>query len=456
MTYQDREPLQDRATEQAVLGAMLEEAEARKRVQDVLVEEDFSHPQLRLIFTRLLEMMTLGKVVDHVTVPAYLREVGELERAGGTSYLADLASQNPTAAAVLDYAATVKRLSKLRKIRAAGERLAYEAQATEADPDVLCSDMASELYRIGVSATDDLLDWGRQVGGRTMDEIEAQSANEGHLLGIDTGIPKLNEYMPGWISGYYYLIAARPSAGKSAFMLEQCLQAAKAGKRVMVFSLEMPATMLGRRYLAHEMPKDLSTIMEGRFYGDDFDRAHAVFAESYQYRLKVCENPSLTAAQIRARARTQAAKWGGVDLIAVDYVQLIESGRRDQNDNSRMSGISRELKLLARETNCALLALSQLSRRCEEERRWPRMADLRDSGSLEQDADAILFLHFPTWLVNGGKPDPECKAIRAWTESMRGVYLAKNRNGRRVMTALSWHGGYQAFGGLELDREEER
>lgn len=456
----DLPPPSDLAAECATLGAMLMEREAISRVRDILKPQDFYSHQNALVYRVACELNAEGQVVDVVTVQSKLTDVKRLEAAGGVLYLHSLLDHSETSAAAEHYALIVLQKSKLRQLIAAADNLRHrtltEGNEGECGVDQLCSDMAEQLYRIGISQSDDMLDFGVDLGFQTYDELERQRTSEGKLLGIDTGIEQLNRYMPGWAAGSYNLIAARPSAGKSALALQMCLQAAKDGKRVLFFSLEMPTTMVGRRFVAHSLPRDLSVIMEAKLSSEDMRRVGDLFMDASKWRFRFCPTPGLTVSEIRARARTWAAKWGGVDLIVVDYLQLVEADERTTGEVARVTQISRRLKTLARETNAALLALSQLNRDSEKDRRWPQKHDLRESGSLEQDADTILFLYYPYWLVGRNVQDPECKSISGWTEQMRGVYLAKNRQGRLMMGAMHWNGGHQAFAGMELDREEER
>ena len=455
MTALDQTPQWSEEAEAAVVGACLTDPEAVAEVRDLLRPEDLYLQANRTIFRAVADLAGQGKPISLVAVDSFLRERGEAEGVGGMRYLTQLSEPFYSAFTAIHQVPVVVRFSKLRQIRSAAESLMYESQAPEADPAKLCSDMAERLYRIGISQTDDMLDLGRDVGKETWDEMERQR-EAGGLLGTDTGIPALNKYVPGWASGLYYLIGGRPSASKSAFALQQCIEAAMRGKRVLFFSLEMPTTMVGRRYLAHMIPHPLRDVMEAKLGEQQWRAAAAAFHKAYDYRFRVCPTAGLTISQIRARARTWAARWGGLDLIAVDYLQLAEADGRTQNDNARVSAISRGLKIMARETSAAVLALSQLNRRCEDERRWPQLHDLRDSGSLEQDADAVLFLHYPWWLLAAEKPDPEVESITKWTKHMRGLYVAKNRNGMRVMMPLAWNGDYQRFEGLESERQEER
>ncbi len=453
----DRVPPQDLAAEQAVLGAMLMERDAVLRVRDLLGQGDFYSPQHQLLYAAMCGLAAREQPVDLITVSSALQDAGQYESVGGRSYLIALQDPAPTAAAVETYAQQVLRKARLRALIQAADDLKCQAYAGEADPEELCSGTAERLYQIGARAVGEVEDFGRDIIPAEHDLLWEQSESPEHILGIDTGIPKLNRYIPGWLPSTVYMIGGRPSAAKSGFMLQQCVEAACDRKRVLCFSLEMPGGQLARRYFASTIPKDLSDVMQARLTDHELQGAMRAAGLAYEWQFYLCQRPALTASQVRGIARNVAARRGGLDLIAIDYIQLMEAEGRYQNDNARVAQISRGVKALSRELNVPVLALSQLSRKCEDERRWPRLSDLRESGNLEQDADVVIFLHYPKWLIGRAnqRPDPECPTIKEWTPHMRGLDIAKHRNGRLARFPIAWHGGYQRFTAAELDMDEE-
>ncbi|MFB3882526.1 MAG: replicative DNA helicase [Armatimonadota bacterium] len=426
----------DADAEKAVLGAMLLEKEAMAKAADLLTPQQFYSGQHQVLFEVLRDLQRRGEPPDPVVVKDALKRADQLEQVGGEQYLSELQTSAPTAAAIEHYVSIVQRCAQQRWLIQAARELESRAFQDGAAPEALCSDTAEELYRIAALKQGDFERFP-EMGARLIQQIEQQMNADGNVLGIRTGLSKLDDHVYGWCPGTSYVIASRPSAGKTAFCLQQCCQAAEQGKRVLFFSLEMTTESLGRRYLARQLPRDLADVMRAKFRVQDMEQIVDAFARTQDWRFWFSRRSDLTISQLRAEARNLAARHGGLDLIAVDYLQLLLPDRPGSR-NEELTQISHGVKALATELDCATLSLSQLSRDCEKERRRPQLSDLRDSGSIEQDADAVIFLHRPFW-------DPE------YPETQREIIIAKQRNGGLGRFDLYWSGEYQRFENQEID-----
>lgn len=442
----ERAPPQDLAAEQATLGAMLMEREAILRVRDILTPEDFYSPQHGMLYRRILDLFTANQAVDVVTLQSTLQDHDQLEEVGGLSYLADLQMGTPTAAMVARYAGVVKEKSTRRRLRALGADIMARADRDELA--ALCEDAATKLYGISSAGQDDFEPLP-DVLARVLDQLEEQVDSDRRVVGIPTGIAGLDRTISGWQVGTYNVIAARPGIGKTAFALEQSIRAAEGGKRVAFFSLEMTAESLGRRYIAHGIEEELRKVTGGWIARDRWDDIVTICAKTADWQFWLCKRADLRASELRAQARMLAGRVGGLDLIVVDYMQLVTadvSGSR----NEEMTQISQMLKAMSLELNCGLLALSQLNRAAERERRPPRLSDLRDSGSIEQDADLVLFIHYPTWddRFTDGEERPRKRRLE----------IAKHRNGPVGWCDVSWTEEFQRFQNLHeaTETEEDR
>ena len=419
----------DELAEQAVLGAMLTEREAIRRVVDTLREADFYGMQHREIYRAICGLYRANKPALIVTV---LDALGDRAAAvGGLSYLLELQEVMGTAAAVEHYAEIVRKHSRWRRLMKLGRSVWERAQA-EDDAEAISSEAAEELYQIGAGKAASFQHFGREVASEVVDRIEAQRASGRGTVGVGTGIPKLDDLISGWCPSTYYILAARPSVGKSALAWQTAVEAARQGYRTVVFCLEMSSVMMGLRYLARQVPKDLTALIEGKVDSAEWNTVVRVLGESYQWPLFLCQRSDLTISQMRSEVRKLTSTEGKIDLVVVDYIGLMNVEHRASR-NEEVSEISRGIKAMTQELGCAALAISQLNRQNEVDRRQPELRDLRDSGTLEQDADVVTFLHFPWWEAN-------------WPESQRWMVVAKQRNGACRRFLLHWNGTYQTFG----------
>ncbi len=446
----ERVPPQSLEAEHATLGSMLVEREAISAVAGVLCAADFYRPQHGALYQAMIDMFNASEAVDIVTLQARLQDREQLERVGGTNYLIELQESAPTAAAVGHYARIVKDKATLRNLIRAGGEIARAAQAA-GDEDVqsvvaTAQRMLAEVDK-GAGGMEGFLPWS-EVLKSTYNEFEVQMKAEKRTIGIPTGLSALDRTISGWQPGTYYVIAARPSIGKTAFALAESTEAAARGQRVAMFSLEMTAGAMVRRHWARRLELDLTRINNATVSQEDVDGLARVCNEGYKWPLYVCERSDLRIGQLRAQARHLAQKIGGLDLVVVDYLQLLGPDTRGRSRNDELTEVSAGLKAMCLELDCAVMALSQLSRDCEKERRVPRLSDLRDSGSIEQDGDVVIFLSWPIWL-------PEFQENGRPNKGLRRVDVAKQRNGQARWFDVAWAGPFQRFADLERNREEE-
>jgi len=442
----DRVPPQDMVAEQAVLGSMLVGRDAVSQAVDALVETDFYSAQHQYLFRVIRGLHRRDVPIDLVMVQGALQDGGHLEEAGGLPYLLRLQDEGLPAMQE-HYIGRVLEQSQRRELMAMAADVARRAGAE--DPMTMCEEVAKTLGRIQRTAGDGFEQIG-DVLGRVIDEIDEQMKSDHHTWGIPSEIRRLDELISGWTPSSYTVIGARPRIGKTAFAWQQAVQAAEAGGKVLFFSLEMAANALGRRMLSSRLEIELSQVMGARFERSRMENVVEMSAAASDWKLWICERADLTIGELRAQARRMATIQRGLDLIVVDYLQLLKAGYRCSSRNEEIGEVSRGLKALAQELRVPVIVLSQLNRECEREKRWPRLSDLRDSGSVEQDADLVLFIVWPIWMREWAGTTPEAQRE---ARGKRVLYVAKQRNGDTGKIEVSWSGAYQRFAALEASRE---
>ncbi|WP_054259986.1 replicative DNA helicase [Propionispora sp. 2/2-37] len=434
----DRVPPQNIEAEQSVLGAMLIEREAISKVAEFLRKEDFYREAHRLIYNAMLQLFNKNDAVDLITVTEYLRKEDKLEGAGGIAYVTSLANCVPTAANVLYHARIVEEKALLRQlINSATEIAGMGYEATEDVANILDE---AEKKILGVS--------NRKVGQdftpiksiifQAIDKIEQLYESKGGITGLATGFKDLDQLTSGLQPSDLILIAARPSMGKTAFVLNIAQHIAIREKQpVAFFSLEMSKEQLVQRMLCAEAPIDSQRVRIGQLEDKDWPKLIKAADRLSSSPIFIDDTPGITVVELRAKARRLKIEHG-LKLIIIDYLQLMQggtSGRGGENRQQEISEISRSLKSLARELNVPVIALSQLSRSVESRQvKKPMLSDLRESGSLEQDADIVSFLYREDYY----NPDTEKKNI---TE----IIIAKHRNGPVDTVQLFFHKQFTKF-----------
>lgn len=429
-----RHPPQDLAAEQSVLGGMLLSKDAVADVLERLRPGDFYRPAHQNVFDAILDLYSRGEPADAVTVAAELDRRGLLQRIGGAPYLHTLIATVPTAANAGYYAGIVAEKAVLRRLVEAGTRVVQYGYAGAEGADIaqVVDRAQAEIYDVTErSAASDCVAL-EELLGPTMEEIDAIAAHGGLAKGVPTGYHDLDEVTTGLHPGQLTLIAARPGVGKTVMacdVLRAC--SIRHGLPSVMFSLEMSKSEIVMRLLAAEAKVRLADMRAGRMTDDDWIRLASRLSDLSSAPLYIDDSPNLTLTEIRSKARRLKQR-NGLRLLVVDYLQLMSSGRRYESRQQEVSDLSRGLKLLAKELEIPIVALSQLNRGPEQRLdKKPMLADLRDSGSLEQDADIVLLLHRP----DGFNPDdPRAGEVE--------VTIAKNRAGAQARCSLAFRSAY--------------
>jgi len=442
----DRVPPQNLEAEQATLGAMLMERDAIARVVDLLEPDDFYSPQHQLLYRVITDLFNESKPVDLVTLQARLQDLGRLESAGGRSYLISLQDPAPTAAAVEYYARIVREKATLRALIQAGDEIKRLAQEiTDEEVESVVDRAESTIFTVGERTITPAFTPLRDLLGITYDRIDEMQESHRPGTGLLTGFDDLDSYTAGLQPSELVIIAARPSMGKTAFAMNIASNVARSqGKTVAIFSLEMSKEQLALRMLCSEAGVNQQNVRQGFVDRGDMDRIAIAANELYQAPIYFDDTPVMNVLQIRGKARRLRAEHG-LDLVIVDYMQLISGHGRYENRNQEISLIARSLKSLARELRVPIIACSQLSRAVESRGapHRPMLSDLRESGSIEQDADVVTFLYRPAYYG-----DQDLKAAGYDPDEQRQVaevILAKQRNGPTGVVRLTWLDQYVRF-----------
>ncbi|MBU2700633.1 replicative DNA helicase [Sporomusaceae bacterium BoRhaA] len=440
----DRVPPQNVEAEQSVIGAMLIEREAISKVAEFLQPEDFYREAHRLIYTTILDLFNKNDAVDMVTVTENLRKVDKLESVGGISYITSLANSVPTAANVIYHARIVEEKSLLRLLINAATEIAGMGYEGSEDAAQILDQAERKILEVS----------GRKMGHDftpintivmdAFNKIELLYASKGGITGLPTGFKDLDRLTSGLQPSDLILIAARPSMGKTAFVLNIAQHIAiKEKKAVAFFSLEMSKEQLVQRMLCAEAPIDAQRLRIGELEENDWTKLVRASDRLSAAPIFIDDTAGITVLEMRSKARRLKIEHN-LSLIIIDYLQLMQGSSgsgRSENRQQEISEISRSLKALARELHVPVIALSQLSRSVESRQvKKPMLSDLRESGSLEQDADIVAFLYREDYY----DPETEKKNI---TE----VIVAKHRNGPVDSIQLFFHKQWTKF--VDLSRQ---
>lgn len=391
-----RQPPQDVNAEQSVLGGMLLSKDAIADVVEKIQGHDFYRPNHHTVFEAILAVYSRGEPADAVTVAAELDRRGLLTRIGGAPYLHTLIATVPTAANAGYYAGIVAEKAVLRRLVEAGTRVVQYgyAGADGADVTEVVDRAQAEVFDVSRQRTRQDSQLLEDLLQPAMDEIEALA--DGAVTGIHTGFRDLDEILGGLRPGQFITIAARPGQGKSTLAMDWLRHCTiKARRPAALFSLEMDKSEIVMRLLSAEAKVNLSDMRAGRMRDDDWTRIAQRMPQISRAPLYIDDSPNLTINEIRAKSRRLKQR-GGLDLIVVDYLQLMSSGSRFENRQQEVAEYSRQLKLLAKELQIPIVALSQLNRGPEQRvDKKPMVSDLRDSGAIEQDSDIVILIHRP-------------------------------------------------------------
>lgn len=440
----DRIPPQNIEAEMAVLGAILLDSDALITVMEKISSEDFYRTAHQYIFTSMVELAQQDEPIDLVTLTAKLQDKKQLEDIGGISYLSQLANAVPTAANVDYYAQIVEEKSMLRRLIRTATQIVSSGYASEDDVAMLLSDAERRILEISQRRSGTGFVPIRDVLMEVFDRVEYLSQQRGGITGIPSGFRDLDKMTSGFQRSDLIIVAARPSVGKTAFALNIAQNVGvRAKETVAIFSLEMGAAQLVQRMICAEGNIEANAMRNGDLKGDDWEKLTMAIGSLSEANIYIDDSPSLTVADIRAKCR-RLKQEKGIGLILIDYLQLIQGRGRGDNRQQEVSEISRTLKQIARELNVPVIALSQLSRGVEQRQdKRPMMSDLRESGSIEQDADIVAFLYRDDYY------DKETEK-----KNIIEIIIAKQRNGPVGTVELAFLKQYNKFVSLDRTHQE--
>ena len=431
----DRTPPQDNAAEQSVLGSMLISKDAIADVVEVLQGVDYYRPAHEVIHDAIIDLYGRGEPADPITVSAELLRRGELQRVGGAPYLHTLSANVPIAANAGYYAEIVREKAILRRLVEAGTRIVAMGYAGEGQVDDVVDGAQAEVYKItDRRSTEDYAPLS-DIMNPVLDEIEAIGNREAGLYGVPTGFADLDDLTNGLHSGQMIIVAARPAMGKSTLALDFCRAASIQNNLTSCFfSLEMTRSEIMMRLLSAEAKVPLNHIRNGTMRDDDWEKLARKMGQVSGAPMFIDDSPNMTMMEIRAKARRLKQRHD-LKLIVIDYMQLMSSGKKVESRQLEVSEFSRQIKLLAKELELPIIALSQLNRGPEQRGdKRPMMSDLRESGSLEQDADMVILLHRDDVYEKESTRPGEADLI-----------VAKHRNGPTRDLTVAFQGHYSRF-----------
>jgi replicative DNA helicase len=436
--------------EQAVLGGLLIDPGAYDNVADQLIAQDFYRHDHELIYTAIAVLAGDAKPCDVVTVSQHLERIGKLEAAGGLAYLSSIARDTPTAANVRSYADIVRERSLLRQLIRAGTDIASAVYVNDGQTARELVDQAEQ--KVFEIAEGSFRKRDGAVAVRTLlpaviDQIDEWHNNPDKLRGLPTGFTDFDKLTGGLRAGDLVIIAGRPSMGKTTLAVNMAEYAAvNPGSKasVAIFSMEMPSEQVITRMLASIGGVPLNSLRTGKITDDDWVRITGATSQLSEAKIYVDETPALNPTEIRARAR-RVKREHGLDLVVVDYLQLMQVPGTNENRATEIAEISRGLKALAKELQVPVIALSQLNRGVEQrEHKRPVMSDLRESGALEQDADMILLIY-----------REEVYDKNTTKKGIAEIDLVKHRNGETGVFYLTFQGQYTRFANYAPDSYAE-
>jgi len=425
--------------EQAVLGGLMLDNEGWDKVAENVSEEDFYRKEHRYIFRAISQLASKMDPFDVVTVSEMLETMGEIESVGGLAYVGMLAKDTPTAANIDSYAKIVRDRSVLRQLIHVGTTISGSAFNTEGqETSQLLENAERQVFEIaeqqqrGKSGFTPV----RSLLAKAVDKIESLYEQDNPITGVSTGFTDFDEMTSGLQASDLVIVAGRPSMGKTTFAMNLAENVAiKAKKPVAVFSMEMPGDQLAMRMMSSLGRIDQHKVRTGKLDDDEWPRMTSAINLLAETQLFIDDTPALTPTEVRSRSRRLMREHGQLGLIVLDYLQLMQSPSSGENRVQQISDISRNLKALAKELNVPVIALSQLNRNLEQRpNKRPVMSDLRESGSIEQDADVIVFIYRDE-VYNEDSPD----------KGVAEIIIGKQRNGPIGTSRLTFLGQYTRF-----------
>ena len=425
--------------ERSVLGAMLQDGNAVLQAAEALVPEDFYQPQHKEIFDAMIKLHREQTTIDLIVLDTELARRGTLEGVGGAEYLVSLVSFVPTTVNVKAYITIVSEKSTLRKLIRASQEIAQECYTQQNPLQETLGHAEKAIFDIVMNrASGESLKHIRDVLYNTYAEIEELAKLKGRISGVPTGFTALDQMLTGFHGGELIILGARPSMGKTSLAMNMASYAALyGGKSVAVFSLEMPREQIALRMLCSDARVNMQSVRQGMLTSDDWMKLARSIGPMSNSRIFIDDTAGITPTQLRSRCRRLMMD-KGLDLIVVDYLGLMHADGKVESRQLEVSEISRQLKAIALELKVPLVACAQLSRaNANRENKRPALTDLRDSGSIEQDADVVMFIHREGYY----NPDTEDKNIGE-------IIVQKQRNGPLGTVKVAWLSEYTTYANL--------
>lgn len=437
MRQMERIPPHSDEAEKSVLGAALLDKEALFDVIEIVKEDDFYNEAHKEIFSAISDLFRRNEPVDTLTVTEELRKRKSLEMVGGVVYVAFLSTAVPTTANAASYARIISEKAMLRRLISVASEVIDDSYQEKNEAEYVIDQAEKNIFEIAQAKQSKDYAPLKEILWKNIQTIDEMSQKEGSLTGLTTGFLDLDEKTSGLQKSDLIILAARPSMGKTALALNIANNAAvKGGARVLIFSLEMSKEQLSQRILAIESRVEIQKLRTGsNVERRDWDNIHLALDQLSKADIFIDDTPGISVMEIRNKCRRLKAK-KGLDLVIVDYLQLMASDGKPESRQQEVSAISRFLKQLAREMDCPVVVLSQLSRAVESRMdKRPLLSDLRESGAIEQDADIVIFLYRDEYYnkENSQKPGT-CEVI-----------IAKQRNGPVGSIELAWQSVYTRF-----------
>lgn len=429
-------PPHDDAAELAVLGAMFLDREAASLALEMLTGEDFYRPDHRQVFEAAEELYHSGVPIDMITVKNKLEEKQVFDQIGGLPFLANISTSVGSSANMRHYAAIVEEKSVLRRLIRTANNISQMSYEGKTDVNAIMDTAEKGIFDIMQNRHSDQFHHIRDIAVDSIEKIEDIYRSKGKLTGVPTGFVDFDQKTAGLQKSDLILLAARPSMGKTAFALNIIQNAAiRSNVPTAVFSLEMSREQLVNRMLCSEAMLDAQRLRTGELTDSDWADLIQAMGPLSQAPIYIDDTPGVTPMEVRSKCRRLKVE-KGLGLIVIDYLQLMSGNSRNDSRQQEISEISRSLKAIAREMEAPVIALSQLSRACEQRAdHRPMLSDLRESGAIEQDADVVAFLYRDEYYF----PDTEKK-------NQAELIIAKQRNGPTGTVDLTWMGQYTKFG----------
>ncbi len=433
----ERIPPHNDEAEKSVLGAILLSQDALDEATEIIAGEHFYSNKHKEIFEAAMELQRKNEPVDYITICDELKKRNCLDLVGGRGYIVSLGEEVPYIGNVKTYAQKILETAELRNLISTASEIIEQGFTPGAEAESVLSYAEREIFSISQKKGSSNMAEIKEIMQINLAQIDERAKMGNELNGISSGLLDLDKLTTGFQKSDMIVLAARPSMGKTAFALNVANDAAQKGRSVMIFSLEMPKEQLGMRFLAMESRIDSQKLREAKLKVDEWSKVYFAINEISKGNLVIDDTSTINISSIKSKCRKRKAEHG-LDLIIIDYLQLLENNGRPETRLQEITAFSRGVKQVAREMNCPVIVLSQLSRGPESRPdSRPRLSDLRDSGAIEQDADQVLFLYRDEVYNTETEDRGICEVI-----------VAKNRNGEIGTARVKWDAAHMRFANL--------